>query len=73
MSGLQGKDVRQPGAYEWVDADGQRHLGFVLKDKRGKLHGNFVREDGASRAVSIDYGAGEFCEGVFYGPLPART
>lgn len=73
MSGLLGKEVCHPGAYEWVDAEGQRHLGFVFRDKRDKLHGSFVREDGASKAISLKYGDDDYCEGVFFGPLPAKS
>lgn len=70
MVGLSGSQVIEPGAYEWHDAEGRRHLGFIRADKRGQLQGSFVRDDGASIAVSLDYGHGDYCEGLFFGPLP---
>lgn len=68
MPGLRSDQVKQPGAYEW-HADGRRHVGFIRADKRGKLQGCFVCDDSALIAVSLDYGDGAVCEGLFYGPL----
>lgn len=73
QTGRPANEVTEPGAYEWLSEEGHRHLGFILKDKRGRLHGSFVREDGASRAVSLELGRGEFCEGRFFGPLERST
>lgn len=67
MQKLKASEIVEPGAYEW-HLEGVRHVGFVTKRSRGKLHGSFVAQDGALQSWSIVID-GEFCEGDFYGPL----
>lgn len=66
---LAAKEVTEPGAYEWVNAKGEAHIGFIRRENRGHLTGSFVAEDGCSRAVSLVSSDGSSCEGQFYGPL----
>jgi hypothetical protein len=70
MKPLKPQEVTQPGAYEWVTPNGERHIGFIYADRRGALMGSFVAEAGATRALRPTYDDGSPCEGMFYGPLP---
>jgi len=69
---LKSNEVTEPGAYEWINAKGLRHIGFLTKDRHGEIGGAFVAEDGHTHALRLRYSDGSVCEGVFYGPLPAR-
>lgn len=69
LNALAANEVTKPGAYEWVDAKGESHIGFIRLEQRGHLTGSFVAEDGCSRAVVMVSSTGHFCEGQFYGPL----
>jgi hypothetical protein len=70
MNALKANEVTEPGAYEWYDENGRRHVGFLRQERRGNIAGSFISEEGATRAVAMRYGDGTFCEGMFFGPLP---
>lgn len=69
ITGIPANKVTEPGAYEWVDRHGVRHIGFVYRDRSLGLCSSFVSEVGDTRAVSMhpEDGTGN---GLFYGPLP---
>lgn len=61
--------VVECGAYEWIDPDGCRHIGFVRADARGKLYGHFVRDDGAAQSIVLKDTYGNAPGGSFFGPI----
>lgn len=73
MTPLKANEVTEPGAYEWVDETGMRHIGFLRRERRGNLSGAFISQEGSSRALGLTYADGGFCPGTFYGPLPAAA
>jgi hypothetical protein len=68
---LKASEVSEPGAYEWYDESGMRHVGFFRLERRGNMSGSFISEEGSTRAVGLTYADGGYCAGTFYGPLPA--
>lgn len=68
IPGIPANKVTEPGAYEWVDRHGVRHVGFVYRDGPLGLCSAFISEGGSTRAVSMqpEDGTGN---GLFYGPL----
>lgn len=62
------RDITKPGAYEWLES-GVLHLGFIRSDSRGRLMGSFISEEGAMRAMAVQYSDNHYCEGTFHGPL----
>jgi hypothetical protein len=74
MSGkaLKAGEVTEPGAYEWIDQKGVRHVGFLSVDRRGTISGSFVSSAGNTAALSLRYSDGSVSEGTFYGPLPTH-
>lgn len=66
---LTAKEVVLPGPYEWITSKGVRHVGYIQKDRRGRLSGSFISDEGSSRAISLHYGGDDYCDGTFYGPL----
>jgi hypothetical protein len=68
ITGISANKVTEPGAYEWVDRHGVRHVGFVYRDGSHGLCSAFISEGGSTRAVSMhpEDGTGN---GLFFGPL----
>jgi len=62
-------EVTQPGAYEWVDDIGIKHVGFLKIDARGRISGSFVDADCHSCAISLKFADGAPIGGQFFGPL----
>ena len=69
LNALTARDITEPGAYEWLDTEGVRHVGFIRKDSRNRMMGSFVAQDGSSRAMAVLYSDNRYCEGTFFGPL----
>lgn len=69
---LKADEVTETGAYEWIDAKGVRHIGFLSADRRGEISGAFVSSAGHTHALRLRYSDGSCCEGTFYGPLPSQ-
>jgi hypothetical protein len=67
-AGKKVSQVTEPGAYEWVDRNGVRHMGFVYRDRSLGLCSAFISETGDSRAVSM-HADDDTGNGLFYGPL----
>lgn len=67
--GIPASKVTEPGAYEWVDRNGVRHVGFVYRDRSLGLCSAFISDTGHSRAVSM-HADDDTGNGLFYGPLP---
>lgn len=60
--------VREPGAYVWIDRDGVRHIGYVTQDGRGRMAASFVSEAGNTRSVSM-HPDDDSENGLFWGPI----
>lgn len=69
ITGIPASKVTEPGAYEWVDRTGARHVGFVYLDRSMGLCSAFISETGYTRAASL-HPADDTGNGLFYGPLP---
>lgn len=72
MIAKKSSQVTEPGAYQWIDRSGTRHVGYVSRDRSGELIGAFVSKQGNSRATSF-HADDETGNGSFYGPFELPT
>ena len=69
---LTADQVTEMGAYEWVNSEGVRHVGFLTAGRRGLVSGSFVAEDGSTRGIMLVLADGSAWPGTFYGPLSSN-
>lgn len=60
--------ITEPGAYQWIDRTGAHHVGFIVRDRGGRLNGSFIGTEGNTRAVSL-HADDDTGNGTFYGPI----